>query len=75
MTGVYPCGKEIVSIDVPEGCKGTFFNLLTVHMFHALTQAHAMSDLCRVTGNKSRNITTLLAAEFPPFANGFERTR
>ena len=62
MTGVYPCGKEIVSIDVLEGCKGTFFNLLTVHMFHALTQAHAMSDLCRVTGNKSRNITTLLAA-------------
>ena len=25
-----------------------------------------MSDLCRVTGNKSRKITTLLAAEFPP---------
>ena len=25
-----------------------------------------MSDLCRITGNKSRNVTTLLAAEFPP---------
>ena len=53
-------------IDVPEGCKGTAFNLLTEHMFHALTQAHAMSDLCRGASNKSRNITTLLAVEFPP---------
>ena len=74
-----------MSIDVLEGCKGTAFNLLTVHMFHALTQAHATSDLCRVTCNKSRNITTLHAGEFPPLptdlngrgapANGFERTR
>ena len=55
-----------MSIDVPEGCKGTAFNLLAAHMFHTLTQAHAMSDLCRVTGNKSWNVTTMFAAEFPP---------
>ena len=59
VTGVDPCGKEIVSIDVPEGYKGAAFNLLTAHMFHALTQAHAMSDLCKVAGTKSRNVATL----------------
>ena len=51
--------------DVQEGCMGTAFNLLTEHIFHAVTQAHAMS-LCRVTGNKSRNVTTLLAVESLP---------
>ena len=30
MTGVDRCRKEIVGIDLPEGCLGTEFNLLTV---------------------------------------------
>ena len=30
MTGVDRCGKEIVGIDLPEGCLSTEFNLRTV---------------------------------------------
>ena len=52
-------------MDIPEGCGGKIFNLLTAHMFNTLTQSHAMSDLCKATGTKSRNISTLLDAEFP----------
>ena len=51
----------------------TNFNLLTEQLLHALTQAHAMSDLCKVAGTKSRNIATLLAAKFPPLPNDFGR--
>ena len=35
------------------------------------SQAHAMSDLCKVTRTKSRNVATLLAAKFPPLPNNF----
>ena len=42
-------------------------------MFHALTQAHATSDLCTVTRTKSRNIATLLAAKFPLLPSDFGR--
>ena len=38
-----------------------------------LTQAHAMSDLCKVTVTKSRNVATLLAAKLPPLPNDFGR--
>ena len=62
-----------MDISVPEGCSDTNFNLLTVHMFHALTQAHVMSDLCNITRTKSRNVATLLAAKFPPLPNDFGR--
>ena len=34
-------------------------------------QAHAMSDLCKVTITKSRNVATLLVAKFPPLLNNF----
>ena len=40
-------------------------------MFHALTQAHAISYLCKVTRTKSRNVATLLAAKFSPLPNDF----
>ena len=31
VTGVDHCGKEIVGIDLPKGCLGTEFNLLTYY--------------------------------------------
>ena len=42
-------------------------------MFHAITysQVHATSDLCKVTGTKSRNVATLLTAKLPPLPNDF----
>ena len=51
------------------------FVLIKLSVFHALTQAHAVSDLCKATRAKSRNVgtSTLLAAKFPPLPNDFGR--
>ena len=69
VTGVDRCGKEIVGIDLPEGCLGTEFNLLAAHMFHAFSQAQSMSDLCKITGAKEKTVAALLEAEFPRLPN------
>ena len=65
VTGVDRCGKEIVSIDLPDGVLGSEFNLLAAHMFHAMSKAQSMSDLCKITGAKGKTIAALLDAEFP----------
>ena len=71
VTGVDCCGKEIVGIDLPEGCLGTEFNLLRLaaHMFHAFSQAQSMSDLCKITGAKDKTVAALLEAEFSRLPN------
>ena len=45
VTGVDRCGKEIVGINLPEGCLGTEFNLLAAQMFHAFSQAQIPPNL------------------------------
>ena len=56
VTGMDRCCKEIVGIDLPEGCLGTEFNLLATHMFHAFSRAQSMSDLCKITGAKDKTV-------------------
>ena len=52
-------------IDIPDGCKFEHANLLTAHMFHALTRSQSMTDLLGVSASKGRTIAKILADEFP----------
>jgi hypothetical protein len=59
------CGKGVDGIDIPDGCVFGNADLLTVHMFHALTLSQSMTDILDVSASRGGTIATILAAEFP----------
>jgi hypothetical protein len=54
----------VSDLNFPDGCVFGNANLLTAHLYHALTLSQSMQDL-KVTPSKGRTIATLLDAEFP----------
>ena len=57
-------GAVVSDLDIPGCCVFGNANLLTAHMFHALTLSQSMHYLM-VNTSKGRTIAALLNAEFP----------
>jgi len=65
-------GAVVSDLDIPGGCVFGNANLLTAHIFHALTLSQSMHDLT-LNVSKGRTIATLLDAEFPRLRGDGER--
>jgi hypothetical protein len=73
ITGIVDRRGAVVSdLDIPGCCVFGNANLLTAHMFHALTLSQSMHDLA-VNTSKGTTIATLLDAEFPRLRGDGER--
>ena len=70
MSGLEPNGKVVTGMDISDGCIFKNSNLLTVHLFNALTQGQSMGDL-KMSISKGKTVATLLDAGFPSFNDSF----
>ena len=58
MSGLEPNDKAVTEMGIPDGCILKNYNLLTEHLFHALTQGQSMYDL-KVSVSKGKTVAIM----------------